>query len=113
MKTSFSKGIFAEQEAFNILKEKNFKIIETRLKNKFGEIDILANKNKDYYIIEVKYRKNKEDLAYSISKKQIKRCCDCFFDYVQKNEITYENIFFMAFFIFRNSYEMMIINELE
>lgn len=51
-------GDIGESKAFNFLVKNNFKILEINFKTKFGEIDIIAEKGKSLYFIEVKTRKN-------------------------------------------------------
>ena len=40
-KTSYDKGIIAEEKAVNYLQNNNFKILENRYKTNYGEIDVL------------------------------------------------------------------------
>ncbi len=54
-------GDVGEILAVNFLKKKNYKILETNFKTKFGEIDIVALDNKVVVFVEVKRRKT---LAY-------------------------------------------------
>ncbi len=54
-------GVSGETFAKNYLKKKGYKIIEQNYKNKLGEIDIIASKDKTIIFIEVKAR---DTIAY-------------------------------------------------
>lgn len=51
-------GKAGEEKAVNYLKGKKYKILEKNFRCPYGEIDIIAEKNKTLVIVEVKYRKN-------------------------------------------------------
>lgn len=51
-------GNHGEQIVANFLKNKNFKIISQNYKTKFGEIDLIAQKDEILAFVEVKTRKN-------------------------------------------------------
>lgn len=53
-----NKGFEYEEIAKKYLLEKNYKILEENFISKFGEIDIIAQKDGRLHIIEVKGRKN-------------------------------------------------------
>lgn len=57
-KISSTTGRIAEDTAATYLRQKGFEIIEQNWRTKLCEIDIVAQKNKEVYLIEVKYRKN-------------------------------------------------------
>ena len=46
-----------EDKSVKILVKEAYKILERNYQNRFGEIDIIAEKNKEIVFIEVKYRK--------------------------------------------------------
>ena len=46
-----------EDKSVKILVKEAYKILERNYQNRFGEIDIIAEKNKELVFIEVKYRK--------------------------------------------------------
>ena len=46
-----------ENKSVEILVKEEYKILERNYQNRFGEIDIIAEKNKEIVFIEVKYRK--------------------------------------------------------
>lgn len=57
--TNFSTGHEAEKAAAKYLEVLGYKIVDLNWKTPVCEIDIIAEKNKITYFIEVKYRKNK------------------------------------------------------
>ncbi len=70
--TNYSVGHAAEQRAAHYLKTEGYKIIELNWKTKYCEIDIIAEKDKTVYFVEVKYRRNDKQgygLDYITSKK--------------------------------------------
>lgn len=56
MLTTYNKGIFAEWFLIFLLIIKGYKILAHRYKTKLGEIDVIASKNKNLKIFEVKSR---------------------------------------------------------
>ncbi|MBZ7979711.1 YraN family protein [Campylobacter sp. RM12642] len=66
---SYIFGYENEQKAKKYLEKNNFKIIKTNYKTKFGEIDIIALKDKTLHFIEVKSSKNYESEYYLTPKK--------------------------------------------
>lgn len=55
-----SLGKYGEDAAAEFLKKKKYKILERNLKNRFGEIDIIAKHKGDIVFIEVKTRFSKK-----------------------------------------------------
>lgn len=53
-----SKGDKGENAAADYLKNLKYKIIEVNYRSIYGEIDIIAEKNRETVFIEVKYRTN-------------------------------------------------------
>lgn len=53
---SLIKGSDAESRAARLLRSHNYKIIEQNKSYKFGELDIIAEKNGQRVFVEVKYR---------------------------------------------------------
>ena len=51
-------GKTGEDLALDFLKSHNFSVLEKNFRSKFGEIDIIAEKNHSLYFIEVKTRSN-------------------------------------------------------
>lgn len=56
--TNYVIGHDAEKQAAEYLKQQGFKILELNWKTKYCEIDIVAQKKKIIYFVEVKYRKS-------------------------------------------------------
>ncbi len=54
--TNYATGHQAEKEAAEYLESQGFKIIELNWKTKYCEIDIVTQKDKTVYFVEVKYR---------------------------------------------------------
>lgn len=54
------EGALYEQKAMEYLREKGYKILDHNYYTKFGEIDIIAYKDKGYVFVEVKYRKTEK-----------------------------------------------------
>lgn len=72
MITNYQAGHLAEKNAAEYLLQQGFTIMELNWKTKYCEIDIVAEKNKAVYFVEVKYRKNTNQgygLEYITNKK--------------------------------------------
>ena len=67
---SYLSGIKGENKACEFLKNNNFEIIERNFRSKFGEIDIVAKKDKILHFIEVKYGEKNYELAYRLDYKK-------------------------------------------
>tara|TARA_Y100001934_G_scaffold239400_1_gene293005 strand:- start:109 stop:465 length:357 start_codon:yes stop_codon:yes gene_type:complete len=83
--TTYNKGVWAERVCCFILWFKGYRILETRYKTKLGEVDIIARSKKEVLFVEVKYRKGKEQAAYSISQKSQNRIANAAKLYLQSN----------------------------
>jgi putative endonuclease len=75
---AFEYGIQAEKLAQDYIKSSSYKILATRYKTKYGEIDIIAEDIRNKYIVffEIKARRNADlNILYSsiITPKQITR----------------------------------------
>ena len=90
--TNHAKGLLAEKTAATFLKLHGYNIVGQRIKYKCGEIDILGKKGEEYYIFEVKFRKNFANSMECISTKSLKRSANAFFTYASENNIEYEQI---------------------
>lgn len=66
-------GRLAELAVIIMLKMQFYKILVHRHRNHFGEIDIIALRNKTIFFIEVKARSDDRILLESLRHKQIKR----------------------------------------
>lgn len=71
--TNYAKGVMAEERARSYLRESGYKILETRYKTKFGEIDIIAEKGAVLCFVEVKIRQTLEDALMSVTPRARKR----------------------------------------
>jgi putative endonuclease len=99
--SSYKKGVNSENKGSCFLKRSNFSVLEQRYKTPFGEIDIVACKDKVLHFVEVKCRTTLDKARCAISKKQIRRiaCATLFFlsnfpQYEQQNfEIQFDAIF--------------------
>lgn len=56
--TNYTTGHDAEKQAAEYLKRHGYEVQELNWKTRFCEIDIVANKDKTVWFVEVKYRKN-------------------------------------------------------
>jgi len=54
--TSFSVGRQAESAAVEYLKAHGYTVLEQNFRTRWCEIDIVAQKQQEYYFVEVKYR---------------------------------------------------------
>ncbi|MCL2566992.1 MAG: YraN family protein [Alphaproteobacteria bacterium] len=95
IKTSYSLGKSSESRAAKYLKKCGWQVIAMNYKTKFGEIDILAEKDNTLVAFEVKYRENEEALPYVISDKQQKRIQNALL-FFQQNNSKY-NDYYMRF----------------
>ena len=71
--SNYEKGISAEACAERELKLKGYEILGRRVRTKYGEIDILAKKDRDIVAVEVKQRRTLNDSRACISIRQQKR----------------------------------------
>ena len=71
--TSYKKGVIAEQEAAAYLKRKGYKVLKSRYRTKFGEIDLIVRKKKLIAFVEVKAHKAIEDSYYAVTLKTRRR----------------------------------------
>jgi len=51
---NWQKGMVGEEAAAKFLKKKNFKILKRNFRNRYGEVDIVAEKNNRVIFVEVK-----------------------------------------------------------
>ncbi len=118
MKTNYQKGIEAENLACEYISRNKFTIIGQRIKNKAGEIDILAkrmlqNEENDYYIFEVKTRKNIDSAKEAVGIHQINRSINAFFLYAQENNIHFEQIYLRAVLVIGKTVQVVDIDTLD
>jgi putative endonuclease len=90
-----------QNKGSGFLKRSKFSVLEQRYKTPFGEIDIVACKNKVLHFVEIKYRATLDKARNAISKKQIQRIANAtlfflqnFPQYEQQNfEIQFDALF--------------------
>jgi len=71
--TSYAKGVLAEERAAMQLRLAGYKILETRYKTQYGEIDIVALKGDVLAFVEVKAHKSAEASLYAVTPKTRRR----------------------------------------
>lgn len=91
--TNHAVGLAFENVAKFYLRCNKFNIIDSRIKYKCGEIDILANKGDDMYIFEVKKRKSYDDAIMALNPKGLKRSINAFFQHQEKHNLKYNEVF--------------------
>lgn len=72
-KTSYQKGISAEQQAADYLMGKGWEILQSRYKTPHGEIDLIARCGSTIIFVEVKNRPTMIDALESITSKARQR----------------------------------------
>jgi putative endonuclease len=85
------KGIIGELIASVFLLLKGYRILETRYKTKWGEIDIIAKKRNVIVFVEVKSRKSDEKCYNAIVAKQLQRIQNASLMFMNKNRKFSEN----------------------
>jgi putative endonuclease len=73
MLTTDSRGRWAEEQAKNLLEAKGYRIVRQRYKCRYGEIDLIVEREGALIAVEVKYRQYYSDAAESVSLRQRKR----------------------------------------
>ena len=84
MKSNNEKGLQAEQKAIDYLKAHHYEILKHRFLSPYGEIDIVATKNKHLVAVEVKQRLYLEAARTCISKRQQQRIENALLYFVTK-----------------------------
>lgn len=90
MNNSKIKGSNAESMACKWLESNGFSIIKCNFFAKFGEIDIIALKNKILYFIEVKSSFKNNEPIYAITPKKLEKIyksIDVFFNSLDSSEL--------------------------
>ena len=82
---SRAKGNIAEEKAVKFLYEKGFNIIEQNFYSRFGEIDIIASKDKVLHFVEVKSGLDYESAVQNITPRKISRLIKTGNVYMKKN----------------------------
>jgi putative endonuclease len=103
-------GQVGEETAKNYLISEGFILIQTNFKSKFGEIDIICEKNKTVYFVEVKFRNSNEfgTGAYAINKNKIRHIRNTAEVWITQNKSKYPdyNYDFLALVIENDQIEI-------
>jgi len=98
-------GNLAEEKAIQFLESNGYQIIERNFYSRFGEIDIIALKDKIYHFVEVKSGNNFEPI-YNITSAKLKKIIKTINFYLKKKRIN--NAYQIdAIIIKNNSIEMI------
>ena len=96
-------GNQAELKVIEFLKKKKFTILKHNYYSPYGEIDIIALKNKEYYFIEVKsISSNLINPVFKLNKKKKENIYKTSLDYISKTEYKDENIQYYIFIEHKN-----------
>lgn len=89
-------GKLGEDIAVNYLKNKGYKIIEKNFRTRFGEIDIICEKDNSIIFIEVRTKRNSSLLSpeESITKRKIENYKKLALEYLINSKRKYKNIKF-------------------
>lgn len=101
-------GNNAEDKAANFLKKQGYKIIERNYNLPYGEIDIIAQKNKTLVFVEVKYRKNSDEFGGAIgavNKAKQKRVINAALSYIKTKKPAFDSLMFDIIAISENKIE--------
>jgi len=98
-------GNIAEDKACKFLQKRGFEIIDRNFYSKFGEIDIVAVKNRVLHFIEVKSGKNFEPI-YAITPKKMDKIIKTVNYYLLKKRIDFDYCI-DALIIKKNSIELV------
>lgn len=71
--TSYSKGVLAEKRAAMQLRLQGYKILQERYKTKFGEIDLIVQKDSLIAFVEVKAHQSKVSSLNAVTQKSRRR----------------------------------------
>jgi len=82
---SRAKGDYAEERAYTYLLEKGFMVVERNFSSRFGEIDIIATKDKVLHFVEVKSALDYELAIQNITKSKLSKLLKTGDVYLKKN----------------------------
>ncbi len=89
--STYEKGISAELCAKNYLIAKGYTIIAQRIRNEYGEIDILAQYKNNIVAFEVKQRQTLNDSKSCLTKRQMSRIARAFSLIIANRNEMFEN----------------------
>lgn len=97
------RGKWGEEQATIYLREKGYKIIKRNQRTPYGEIDIIAEKDKTLIVIEVKARSSEKygNPEEAVTRKKQERIRKSLIWWVQQNSYSYEEIRFDVIGILR------------
>jgi len=90
---SRAKGNLAEDKACKLLDEKGFMIVERNFYSRFGEIDIIATKDKVLHFVEVKSGLDYESAIQNITKSKLSKLIKTAYVYMKKNRFDVDFVF--------------------
>lgn len=108
---SYKYGIFAEYVVITHLMLRGYKILKRRYKTKFGEIDILATRDKDLIAFEVKARTKQKLTTELVSFKQKQRIMNTLNFFVLKNKKYVDYNIYCNIILYRNMFNFGIFTE--
>jgi putative endonuclease len=88
---TYEKGISAESCAGKKLEADGYKIINKRVRTKYGEIDILAKRGDCLVAVEVKQRRSLDSARSCITKKQQRRISNAMLAVISERDEQFEN----------------------
>lgn len=90
---SREKGNFAEDKAYKFLQENGFSIVERNFYSRFGEIDIIAIKEKVLHFVEVKSALDYELAIQNITPKKLSKLIKTGDIYLKKNALNVDYMY--------------------
>jgi putative endonuclease len=101
---AYQWGLEAEDFVVSYFKNKGFALVKKRYKTPHGEIDlIVSDKAGTFVFAEVKARKSKQNLLYTISEKQKKRILNaCLFFLQTETNLHVSSMRFDALFVVKD-----------
>ncbi len=116
MKNTYEIGKFYEKKCTTFLTKKGYQIETTNYRSLYGEIDIIAKKNKELFFIEVKsYKKPSHYILYKLTKQKKEKILATALDYIEKQNKNDYQINFMYMIVSKNNivyYENVITMEI-
>lgn len=83
---TYDKGVWAEKYASTYLMAKGYKVLETRYKTRYGEIDLIIQKDNVIAFVEVKARRSIDEALESITSKMKERIAQTAQYYLSQHE---------------------------
>lgn len=90
---SRAKGNLAEERASEFLLTLDFVIVERNFYSRFGEIDIIAVKEKVLHFVEVKSGADYESAIQNITPKKLSRLVKTGYAYMKKNRLDVDFVY--------------------